>query len=67
MKKYLKFYVKVFFCYLVVVCWVVLACCLSGCNVTRTMTTESKYFHKGDTVVNITTKTVETYDASKKF
>ena len=38
---------------------------LNSCNVTRTMTNESRYFQKGDTAVMITTKTVETYDARK--
>lgn len=39
---------------------------LSSCNVTRTVTTQSQYFQKGDTTCTIITKTVETYDASKK-
>ena len=39
---------------------------LSSCNVTRTMTTESKYYQKGDTTCTIITKTIETYDATKK-
>lgn len=39
---------------------------LNSCNVTRTITNESKYFQRGDTAVMITTKTIETYDASKK-
>ena len=40
---------------------------LASCNVTRTITNESKYVQRGDTSVVITTKTVETYDASKKL
>ena len=40
---------------------------LSSCNVTRTVTTQSQYWQKGDTSVVIQTKTVETYDASKKL
>ena len=40
---------------------------LSSCNVTRTVTTRSEAWHKGDTSVVIQTKTVETYDASKKL
>ena len=40
---------------------------LMGCNVTRTITTQSQYFQHGDTSVVIQTKTIETYDASKKF
>ena len=39
---------------------------LSSCNVTRVVTNESQYLQKGDTSVVIQTKTVETYDASKK-
>ena len=37
-----------------------------SCNVTRTISTESQYFQKGDTTCTIVTKTIETYDASKK-
>ena len=37
-----------------------------SCNVTRTVTTESQYWQKGDTSCTIVTKTVESYDASKK-
>ena len=39
---------------------------LSSCNVTRTITTRSEAWQKGDTSVIIQSKTVETYDASKK-
>lgn len=39
---------------------------LSSCNVTRTVTTQSQYYQKGDTTCTIVTKTIETYDASKK-
>lgn len=39
---------------------------LSSCNVTRTVTTQSQYFTKGDTTCTIITKTIEQYDASKK-
>jgi hypothetical protein len=45
----------------------VLALCATSCNVTRVVTNESKYTTRGDTAVVITTKTVETYDASKKL
>lgn len=37
-----------------------------SCNVTRTITNESQYIQRGDTNVVIHTKTIETYDASKK-
>ena len=40
---------------------------LTSCNVTRTITNESQYVQRGDTSVVIQTKTVETYDASKKL
>lgn len=38
----------------------------SSCNVTRTITNESQYFQRGDTSVVIQTKTIESYDASKR-
>ncbi len=40
---------------------------MASCNVTRTITTRSEAWQKGDTSVVIQTKTVETYDASKKL
>ena len=39
---------------------------MASCNVTRTITNESQYFQRGDTSVVIQTKTIETYDASKR-
>lgn len=39
---------------------------LNSCNVTRTITTSSQYHQKGDTTIVIQTKTIETYDATKK-
>jgi hypothetical protein len=39
----------------------------TSCNVTRTITTQSQYYQKGDTTCTIVTKTIETYDASKKL
>ena len=39
---------------------------LSSCNVTRTITTKSEYWQKADTSVVIQTKTIESYNASKK-
>ena len=39
---------------------------LSSCNVTRTITTKSEYWQKADTSVVIQTKTIKTYDASRK-
>lgn len=40
---------------------------LTSCNVTRKVSTESSYFQRGDTTVQITTRTTESYDASKKL
>jgi len=40
---------------------------LTGCNVTRTVTTSSSYVQRGDTTVLIQSKTIESYDASKKL
>lgn len=42
------------------------SCVATSCNVTRKMTTESAYYQNGDTAVTIVTKTIETYDATKK-
>ena len=44
----------------------IVAACMVSCNVTRVVTTESQYWQKGDTTCTIVTKTVESYDASKK-
>ena len=40
---------------------------LTNCNVTRTVTSQSEFYQRGDTSVIIQTKTIETYDASKKL
>ena len=45
----------------------IVAACMVSCNVTRVVTTESQYWQKGDTSCTIVTKTVESYDASKKL
>ena len=39
---------------------------MTSCNVTRTVTTQSQYWQKGDTSVVIQTRTIESYDATKK-
>ena len=39
---------------------------LQSCNVTRTITSSSKFCQRGDTSIIISTKTIETYDATKK-
>ena len=38
---------------------------LTSCNVTRTITTESKSVTKGDTAIIIQSKTIEPYNAKK--
>ena len=43
------------------------AALLTGCNVPRTVTTSSSYVQRGDTTVLIQSKTIESYDASKKL
>ncbi len=50
-----------------IVTCVAIALGLQSCNVTRTVTTRSEAWQKGDTSVVIQTKTVETYDASRKL
>lgn len=39
---------------------------LQSCSVVRTITNKSEYYQHGDTSVMIQTKTIESYDASKK-
>ena len=50
-----------------IVTCVAIALGLSSCNVTRTVTTRSEAWQKGDTSVVIQTKTVESYDGSRKY
>lgn len=38
---------------------------LTSCNVTRTITTESRSINRGDTAVIIQSKTIESYNAKK--
>ena len=38
---------------------------LTSCNVTRTITTESKSLTQGDTAIIIQSKTIESYNAKK--
>ena len=38
---------------------------LTSCNVTRTITTESKSLSHGDTAIIIQSKTIESYNAKK--
>ena len=50
----------------VLVILVVLGAMMTSCNVTRTVTTQSQYWQRGDTSVVIQTKTIESYDGVKK-
>ncbi len=38
---------------------------LTSCNITRTVTTTSQVYQRGDTTTTIVSKTVESYDAKK--
>ena len=49
-----------------VVVGVLLALSATACNVTRVVTNESQYVQRGDTSILIQTKTVESYDASRR-
>ena len=40
----------------------IVACLMSSCNVTRTVTTTAQTIQRGDTTTVIMTKTVESYD-----
>ena len=40
---------------------------LTGCNVTRTITTRSETYQHGDSSIVIQSRTVESYDASRKL
>ena len=50
-----------------VVTCVAIALGLQSCNVTRTVTTRSEAWQRGDTSVVIQTKTVESYNAEKRL
>ena len=52
---------------IVIVAVAAIAALLTGCNVTRTVTTTSSYVQRGDTTVLIQSKTIESYDASKRL
>ena len=49
-----------------IVTCVAIALGLSSCNVTRTVTTRSEAWQKGDTSVVIQTRTIESYDGTRK-
>lgn len=39
----------------------------TSCSAVRTITNRSEFYQKGDTSIMIQTKTVESYDATKKL
>ena len=50
-----------------IVTCVAIALGLQSCNLTRTVTTRSEAWQKGDTSVVIQTKTVESYNAEERL
>ena len=63
----MKKYVKQILLTLLTALAIGLSVMLTACNVTRTVTTTSSSVKRGDTTVIIQSKTIEQYDASKKF
>ena len=63
MKKYIKQILLTLFTALAIG----LSVLLTACNVTRTVTTTSSSVKRGDTTVIIQSKTIESYDASKRL
>lgn len=51
---------------IVIVAYLTIAVITTSCNVTRTITTTSTSYQKGDTTTIISTKTIESYDATKR-
>ena len=47
---------------IIVLVIIAIALLLSGCNVTRTVTTTAQTIQRGDTTTVIMTKTIESYD-----
>jgi len=58
---------RLFMIFAGLLCVVACGAWLSSCNVTRTVTTSSQYVQRGDTTVLIQSKTIESYDASKRL
>ena len=63
----MKKYVKQIILTLLTALAIGLSVMLTGCNVTRTITTTSSSVKRGDTTVIIQSKTIEQYDASKRL
>ena len=63
----MKKYVKQILLTLLTALAIGLSVILTACNVTRTITTTSSSVKRGDTTVIIQSKTIESYDASKRL
>ena len=63
----MKKYIKQILLTLLTALAIGLSVMLTSCNVTRTVTTSSSYVQRGDTTVLIQSKTIESYDASKRM
>ena len=63
----MKKYIKQIILTLLAALAIGLSVMLTGCNVTRTITTTSSSVKRGDTTVIIQSKTIESYDASKRL
>ena len=63
----MKKYVKQILLTLLTALAIGLSVLLTSCNVTRTVTTTSSSLKRGDTTVIIQSKTIESYDASKRL
>ena len=63
----MKKYIKQILLTLLTALAIGLSVMLTSCNVTRTVTTTSSSVKRGDTTVIIQSKTIESYDASKRL
>ena len=64
---YLKQATKCIAFFLILSVVIGIAVALAACNVTRTVTTTSQVVQRGDTTTTITSRTIEAYDASKRY
>ena len=63
----MKKYIKQILLTLLTALAIGLSVMMTSCNVTRTVTTTSSSVKRGDTTVIIQSKTIESYDASKRL
>ena len=63
----MKKYIKQILLTLLTALAIGLSVMLTACNVTRTVTTTSSSVKRGDPTVIIQSKTIESYDASKRL